>query len=160
MQFGEFKNKIEQIFNEKFGKSHCECRISNCLGKSITIDCLLAENAKECQWNQPDNDVMSVLLDIQFPREWRDDDELPENLTMQALRNSIKVKPTEACFYCSYKSVNFRKTQGDSEKMIDTFRKFIDCLYAMMKEEYQAKNLMDYDMALIKSKGYFGGENR
>lgn len=160
MKFEEFKSKVEQIFIERFGKSYCKCRISNCLGKSITIGCLLAENEKECRWNQPNNDIMSVLLDIKLPRGWNDDDELPENLTINALKNSITIKPTEACFYCSYKKVNFRKTKGDSGKMIDTFGKFVDCLYAMINEEYQAKNLMDYDMALIKSKGYFDSGNR
>lgn len=155
MKFNEFKGKVEEAFAEKFPKSYCDCRIVNCLGKSISIDCLLAENEKECPWNQPANDTMKVLIHIKLPSGWDDGDELPENLSMKALRNSITVKPTDPCFHCSYKTVDFKNATGDSEKMIDTFGKFVDRLYSMIKEEYLKRNLMDRSADLIKAKGYF-----
>ena len=155
MKFNEFKSKIEQAFARKFPKSYCNCRIVKCLGRSISIDCLLAENEKECPWNQAVNDMMKVFLHIELPSEWNDEDDLPENLSMKALRNCITVKPVDPCLFCSYKTVNLRVEEGNSEKMINIFENFVGHLYAMIEREYQKRNLMDRCMDLIKAKGYF-----
>ncbi len=155
MKFAKFKTEIEKLFAEKFGKSYCECRIYKCMGKSITIDCHMAENTSECQNNISGNDMMMVCLNISLPDGWNDTDELPENLTMEAWKNGIKVKSTSDYLYCDYKKASYRKTSGNAEKMITTFGKFVDRLYTLIKEEYQAENLLDFDMALVKAKEYF-----
>lgn len=155
MKFEEFKTEIEKLYTDKFGKSSCICSIYKCLGKSITIDCHMAENTSECPNGIAGNDMMSVCLNIRLPDGWSETDELPENLTMEAWKNSVKVKPTNRYLYCEYKKASYRKASGNAEKMIAAFRKYIDQLYALIREEYQAENLLSDDMELIKRKEYF-----
>lgn len=155
MKFSDFKTEIEKVFAEKFGKSYCGCKIYKCLGKSITIDCHLAENTNECPHGISGNDMMHISFAIRLPDRWNESDELPENITMEVRKNSIKVKPTADYLYCDYKKASYRKTSGNAEKMIATFGKFVDQLYTLIKEEYQAENLLDFDMQLIKRKKYF-----
>lgn len=155
MKFEQFKTEIEKLFAEKFGKSYCGCKIYKCLGNSITIDCRLAENTSECPHNIASNDMMKICFAIVLPDGWNEADELPENLTMEAWDNNIKVKPTNDYLYCESKKVSYRKTSGTAKKLIAAFGKFVDRLYTLIKEEYQAENLLDYDMELIKAKEYF-----
>lgn len=155
MKFAEFKTEIEKRYTDKFGKSYCECHIYKCLGKSITIDCHMAENTSECPNGIAGNDMMKVCLNIRLPDEWNNTDELPENLTMEAWMNTIKIKPSVNYLYCGSKKVSYRKTNGNAKKLIATFGKYVDRLYVLIKEEYQAENLLAFDMALIKQKGYF-----
>ncbi len=115
----------------------------------------MAGNTSECPNGIAGNDMMKVCLNIRLPDEWSDTDELPENLTMEVWANTIKIKPSVNYLYCGFKKVSYRKTSGNAEKMIATFGKYVDRLYALIKEEYQAGNLLDFDMALIKSKKYF-----
>lgn len=155
MKFEKFKTEIEKVFEEKFGKSYCQCRIYKCMGKSITIDCHLADQLNECPHNIAGNDMMSICMGIILPDNWNDTDELPENLTMEAWQNIIKVKPTVDYLYCDDKKPSYRKTKGNAEKLISAFGKYVERLYNLLKEEYQAENLLDFDMKLIKAKGYF-----
>lgn len=155
MKFEQFKTEIEKAFRNKFRKSYCGCRIYDCLGKSITIDCHMAENTSECPNNISGNDMMKICLAIQLPNGWSNSDELPENLTMESWENSIKVKPSTDYLYCDCKKASYRKTKGDAKKIIIAFEKFVDRLYNLIREEYQSENLLDYDMSLIKEKRYF-----
>lgn len=155
MNFGEFKDRIEQIYKDKFNKSYCKCKIYSCLGKSITIDCHLAENKSEFPHGIDKNDMMQVCFAISLPDGWSIDDDLPENLMMEAWSSSITVKPTLDYLYCEHKKVSYRKTSGDPEKMIATFGKYVDRLYNTIKAEYKANNLLEFPSALIKEKGYF-----
>lgn len=155
MKFEEFKNRIEQIYRGKFNKSYCGCKIYFCLGKSITIDLRLAENTSECPNNIAGNDMMGICLAIRLSDGWKEGDELPENMTLEAWKNGIKVKSTGKYLYCGSKKVSYRKTNGNAKKLIATFGKYVDRLYVLIKEEYQAENLLAFDMALIKQKGYF-----
>ena len=155
MKFEQFKTEVEKTFKEKFGKSYCECRIYKCIGKSITIDCHLAENPNECPCSIIGNDMMRTSLNISLPDGWNEVDDLPENLIMEAWENNIKVKPTEKYLYCDYKRASYRKTKGNAEKLITAFGKYVERLYRLIEEEYKAENLLSYDMQLIKAKGYF-----
>lgn len=155
MKFEEFKNRIEQIYRGKFNKSYCGCKIYSCLGKSITIDLRLAENASECPNNITGNDMMDICLAIRLPDGWKEGDELPENMTLEAWKNGIKVKSTEKYLYCDYKKASYRKTSGDAEKLIVAFGKYVERLYNLVKAEYEAENLLDFPMALVERKGVF-----
>lgn len=155
MKFAKFKTEIEKVFAEKFGKSYCGCKIYKCLGKSVTIDCHLAENTSECPHGISGNDMMRVSFAIRLPDGWNEGDELPENMTMEAWNNNIKVKPANSYLYCDSKKVTYRKTSGNAEKLVATFGKYVERLYSLVKAEYEAENLLDFDMQLIKEKRYF-----
>ena len=154
MKFSEFQREIEGMYSKRFGKSACRCAVFNCAGKSITIDCLLAADRGECPHGITSNDMFSISLFVEPPRGWNDSDELPENLTIRAVNNSIKTKPAVSYMYCDYRKIPFRKTMGNTEKMLQTFGKFLDRLHSAMVEEYEADNLLPFDTALIRSKQY------
>ena len=152
MKFAEFKKEIEALYHGKFNKSFVECSIFKCLGISITIDMLLAENSSECQHNITDNDIMRIGFMIYLPDDWKETDDLPENLTMKALNNAIRVKPDNDYLYCSTKKVAYRKATGTAENLIKAYGKYVDKLYQLVSEEYNANNLLDFDAALFKTK--------
>lgn len=154
MKFDEFKEVIEQAFMEKFNQSFCKCGIFRCLGKSITIDCMLGRNTEEWINGLNDNDMMSVKFMIHMPDSWNEGDELPEEMVMEALQSAIKTKPEDAIWYCAHKKVAYRKTKGNAEKLVKAFQKYVDRLYTMVIDEYKADNLMDFEKQLVKDKRY------
>lgn len=155
MKFIEFKNKIEETYKQKFPASTINCQIFKCLGRSITIDCYIAADEKEVSYGIWVNDIFSVSFIIHLPDEWTEFNDLPEIMTLSSLKNGIRVKPTESYLYCNYKKPVFRKTKGDPEKIVKTFSKYVDRLYSILKDEYQAKNLLPDDMKLVRNKSYF-----
>jgi len=155
MKFAEFKQHIENTYNALFHASKCRCMIYNCFGKSITIDCWLAEKTEECPNNIPANDMFHISFIIDLPKDWQDDDDMPDNMTMKAYAKDIKIKPENPMFYCDRKTISFRKTSGNAEKLMQTFSNFVIRLFKAVMEEYKNDNLLAYDMQLIQKKNYF-----
>ena len=155
MKFAEFKTQIEETYKSKFGKSHVKCHIWKCLGKSIiAIDMRLAENLRECPYQIADNDMIRAGFLIRLPDRWTEENDLPENLTMEAIKATIKIKPVESWLYCSGRKISYRKTTGSAEKLILAFGKFVDRLHTAIVEEYNNNNLLDFDMELVRNKHY------
>ena len=156
MTFQDFKNNIENVYHNKFENSAVTCRIFKCLGsRSISISCYMAANNKECISGIPANDMMRISFFISLPNTWNKDCPLPDNLTLRCDSKNIKVKPENEILYCSTKKVSYRKTSGDPDKLIKSFKRFVDRLYEAVEAEYRAENLLDYDMSLCSEKGYF-----
>lgn len=154
MKFAEFKEKIEGEYNKRFDKSLCRCRIFKCLGKSITIDFALAANEREVVSNIMDNDLMRTSFIIHLPKEWEENDDLPEMMILEHLKGQLKIKTENRNLYCDYRKITFRKTKGDADKMIKAFSRYIDRLKDALVEEYKANNLFDRDMELVREKRY------
>ena len=154
MKFNEFKEKIESIYAEKFPKSSCKVTIYRCLGQAVCIDCLLAENPAECPYQIPANDTFSISFMAHLPDGWTAP-ELPENLTLASIKNSVKVKSDNKYLYCDLRHPTYRKISGNPEKIISAFQKYVNRLDAVVCAEYKAENLLPDGMALIKSKRYY-----
>lgn len=154
MKYSEFEQRIKEIYAAKFPDSICLCVLNTTLGGYISIDCYLAGNIDEFPHRIADNDAISVKLNIDLPRGWEHDDELPDTMTLEAIRNSVKHKPSqdESYFYCKYTKVSFRKTTGDAEKIIKAFAKFVDRLHKEISEQYANDNLLPDDMELFARK--------
>ena len=152
MTFEQFRNDMKTAYTKKFDKSFCDVTIYNCLGKSLVVTCHLASDNSECVSNIVQNDMIQVMLSIDLPRDWKDGDELPDNMTMKAIKRNIKTKSAEAYLYCDYRPISFRKVTGGAEKMIASFEKFVDRLYKAVMEEYEKDNLMDFDRDLVQQK--------
>lgn len=154
MKYSEFEQRIKEIYAAKFPNSICLCVLNTTLGGYISIDCYLAGNIDEFPHRIAENDAISVELNINLPRGWKHDDELPETMILEALRNSIKHKPPqdESYLYCKYTKVSFRKTTGDAEKIIKAFTRFVDRLHKEISEQYANDNLLPDDMELFASK--------
>lgn len=156
MKFEEFKRQIEDAYHGKFGASWCRCSLTRCLGLSIDIRMMLAENLEECRHGIGRNDAVHALFMIHLPDNFQPGDDLPENLVLKALENSLTVKPVESWLYCSGRKIPFRKTTGNAQKLIASFGKFADRLHAAIVEEYSNNNLLDFDMELVRCKRYAG----
>lgn len=154
MKYRELENEIKAAYAAKFDKSICLCVLNMTLGGFISIDCYLAGNTDEFPHRIAENDAISVKLNIDLPRGWKHDDELPDTMTLEAIRNSIKHKPPqdESYFYCKYTKVSFRKTTGDAEKIIKAFTRFVDRLHKEISEQYANDNLLPDDMELFARK--------
>lgn len=152
MKFEQFRSDMKAAYAEKFDKSLCDVKVCSGLGKSIMVICHLAADSGECISGIAQNDMIQVMLDIDLPRDWENGDELPDNMTMKAIRHSIKTKPAEEYLYCDYKKISFRKVTGGAEKLITSFEKFVDRLYKAVMEEYENNNLLDFDRDLVQQK--------
>lgn len=154
MKYLEFKREIEMAYAKKFNNSLCLCDLHKTLGGYISIDCYLGAGIDEFPHRIAVNDAISVKLNIDLPKGWNEEMELPDKMTIEAIRNSVKHKPTEeeSYFYCKYTKVTFRKTTGNAEHIIKTFKKFVDRLYKAISEQYDNNNLLPDDMKLFKSK--------
>lgn len=154
MKFKEFQDKIMTAYAAKFPKSLCTCTLIEGFGKYIFIDCYLGAGDDEFPHRIKENDAINVKLNIDIPCGWKHDDELPDTMTLEAIRNSIKHKPPqdESYFYYKYTKVSFRKTTGDAEKIIKAFTRFVDRLHNEISEQYANDNLLPDDMELFARK--------
>ena len=154
MKYKEFQERIITAYAAKFPKSLCTCTLIEGFGKYIFIDCYLGAGVDEFPHRIKENDAINVKLNIDLPRGWGHDDELPDTMTFEAIRNSIKHKPpqNESYLYCKYTKVSFRRTTGDSEKIIKAFTRFVDRLHKKISEQYANDNLLPDDMELFARK--------
>ena len=152
MKFEEFKKEIEAVYNGKFSNSLCECKIFRCLGRSLTIDCYLAADKRECNNGYFENDIFSVSFMAYMPDDWTEADELPEVVEFKALKSTIKTAPEVEYFYCGYEKIAYRKTKTTPEKFIQTFKKYVDRLHTALLEQYISNNLLADDMERVKNK--------
>ena len=154
MKYKEFQDRIMTAYAAKFPKSLCTCTLIEGFGKYIFIDCYLGAGVDEFPHRIKENYAINVKLNIDLPRGWEHDDELPDKMTFEAIRNSIKHKPpqNESYLYCKYTKVSFRKTTGDAEKIIKAFTRFVDRLHNEISEQYANDNLLPDDMELFARK--------
>ncbi|SCX78136.1 hypothetical protein [Ruminococcus sp. YE282] len=155
MKFKEFQDRIMAVYAAKFPKSLCTCTLIKGFGKYIIIDCYLGAGDDEFPHRIAENDAIYTKLTIDLPtRNWTEENELPDTMTLEAIRNSIKHKPPqdESYLYCKYTKVSFRKTTGDAEKIIKAFTRFVDRLHNEISEQYANDNLLPDDMELFARK--------
>ena len=152
MKFNEFQERIMTAYATKFPKSLCTCTLG--FGKYIFIDCYLGAGEDEFTHRIKENDAIYTKLSIDLPRNWTEENELPDTMTLEAIRSSIKHKPPqdESYLYCKYTKVSFRKTTGDAEKIIKAFTRFVDRLHKKISEQYANDNLLPDDMELFARK--------
>lgn len=138
MKFEEFKNEIKEKYAEKFSGT-CVVKKYVCLGKSIVIDCYLGEAQTGAI---SDNDMLKVSFNIGLPDKFDyDNDELPEQMTMESWNNHYLINPENQYLTYSSRKVPYRKTTGDAEKLIATAAKFFNKMYNLIREDYDNGNI-------------------
>jgi len=152
MKFNEFKNTITEEYNKVFPNSRIDVSLFKAVGRSITIRCYLAKDNTEVSHNIWENDMFKFLLDIRLPDKFEDDDELPEEMTIEALSRSITLKTNDPIYYCSYRKIAFRRTTGNADKICNTFKKFIDNVHKAVKEEINNNNIHKSYIDIITDK--------
>jgi hypothetical protein len=128
--------------------------MADILDRYIDIRLYLGANNDEFPHRIADNDAINMFFSIDIPRDRTEDSELPDTMTLEAIRNSIKHKPSpdKPYWYCEFSKVSFRKTTGDAEKIIRAFTRFVDRLYKEISEQYANDNLLPDDMELFARK--------
>lgn len=62
------------------------------------------------------------------------------------------VKPTNKYLVYESKKVAFRKTQGDEDKIITTFKKYVGNLHKALLEDLEQGNIHENHLELVKEK--------
>lgn len=133
MKFVEFKEEIRKSYAKRFPNSLCEVYIFKCLGRSLCITCRFVENEKEVPFGIMGNDMFCASMSINLPDNFGDDDDLPENMVLEWQSSCIKAKPESWLAYDAEK-VSYRKTTGDSKKIIKALDKYFQRLYDTTKK--------------------------
>ena len=133
MKFKEFKEEIRTAYAKRFPNSLCEVSIFKCLGISLYITCRFVGDEKEAPYGIIGNDMFCVSMGINLPDNFGDDDDLPENMVLEWQSSCIKAKPESWLAYDAEK-VSYRKTTGDSKKIIKALDKYFQRLYDTTKK--------------------------
>ena len=133
MKFAEFKEEVEKAYAKRFPQSACEVKIFKCLGRMITIDCYMAGDKSELLYGYAANDMFAVGMSINLPDSFDDDDDLHENLVLKWNSSIIKAKPESWLAYDA-ENISYRKTTGDSKKIIKALDKYFQRLYDATKK--------------------------
>ena len=135
-----------------FPKSMVDCEFSNRLYNSITLRFSLGKDKSEYANGYVQNDPFftSLQIDVQG-KELSTDGSLPNILTVTCRNQNIVIKPSQG----SYSSrdnlkVPFRKTNGDSKKIIDTVKKYFISVKKTLQDNRD--KLIDEDLKLIGDK--------
>ncbi len=157
MKYGEFKKELERIYNEKFKDSQCVVE-SSTFYKSIWITLFLSKNQSECANNIRMNDIFHIQFRIatvngEFESIIENDTELDGvDLVLENTNNCYMTKPDNQ--YCVYgsKSVTFRKTKGDTSKILKSFEKYVTRLYDSLVADLENDIIHSSHIDMVKSK--------
>lgn len=159
MKFIDLKKELEKIYNGKFEKSKIVVKASNNLYKTIYIDLFLANDKNELINGIALNDMFHITFKIgvdtsngEFEENITDDLELPENLVLENLYNSISITPENKYFAYSSVSVKFRKIKGNYTKILKGFEKYVDNLYNTVVDLKNNGKIHDNFKTLVDSK--------
>lgn len=158
MKTSDFIQAIETAYSSKFPQSKAFVKLSHNLYSQIRIDLMLAQDKTENAFNYWENDCFSIGFTVtlengQLPKDLTLDSELPQNLKLESKCNSYRIKPELSYMASSNKKVSFRKTKGDSVKLIKTIESFISKLHVSILADVQNDNMLADDKALLDSKG-------
>ena len=74
------------------------------------------------------------------------------NYIMENIQNRYLVKPTNKYLVYESKKVAFRKTHGDENKIITTFKKYVENLHKALLEDLEQGNIHENHLELVKEK--------
>ena len=136
MTFNEFKDRIIEIYLSKFPKSYCSVKLVKMLGRAITIDCFLANDVSELSHGYWQNDMFKISFWIHnMPNNFEVDDVLPDAMTLTNNSSQILIVPENSYLAYSAVKIPFRKTVGNADKLISTFKKYVDRLYDIVNQQ-------------------------
>jgi vacuolar-type H+-ATPase subunit C/Vma6 len=153
MTFEEFKSRIQEIYHTKFPNSLCSVELVKMLGRSITIDCFLANDVSELSHGYWQNDMFKISFCIHdLPKNFEADSIMPDVMTLTNSNSHISITPPDR--YLAYGSVKipFRKTIGNANKIIFTFKKYVDKLYDIVNQQIAEDNIHSSFINIINDK--------
>jgi len=153
MKFAEFSEKIKAEYAKRFPGSMCIVNLYKGFGKSIDIAFYLAGSTEEVSNGYLANDMFRCSLTIHLPGKFNaDTDELPDVMTMEKSGNHFNIKPENEYMCYGAHTVNFRKTNGNSEKLIVAAGKFMDKILDAVLEAYKNGKIHTNYLAMVERK--------
>ncbi len=158
MKYGEFKKELERVYNSKFKDSQCVVTCSGNLYNSIWIDLFLSKNQSECICNIRSNDMFHCVFNVktvkgEFTEKITDNTELDNaDLVLENVYNFYMINPTIQYMAYGSKKINYRKTTGNTDKILKAFERFVDKLYDSVCESLENGEIHNNYIDIVKSK--------
>ena len=157
MKLNELLEGIKEVYGKYFPNSLCVAQYNDNLYSSIWIKCCIGKEKDEFANGIVNNDILNIsfLIDENengLPKDLTLDSEIPNDLCLKNESNSFLTKPENRYMCYSHKSIRFRKTKGDGEKIIKSLDKFFSNLHDELINELNNNNIHDNHIELLKKK--------
>lgn len=157
MKVNEFLKEIEGNYNKYFTNSKCHTKLSTSLYHDIDVRCYLANNENECVNGYWENDMLSIIFSIEteegeFPKDVNLYSDIPENLILKIHDKSYLLKSENQYLAYGRKNLSFRKTKGNSKKLINTLDKYFKKLHDELLNDIEKDNIHKDHISLLKNK--------
>ena len=139
------ENKLTEVYEEIFKNSKIKITKNSFSGDNVLwVQLYLAQNEQEEINSYFENDMFDIIFKITKTAE--------DNYIMENRQNRYLVKPTNKYLVYEGKKVAFRKTQGNEDKIITTFKKYVANLHNALVEYLKQGNIHENHITLLKQK--------
>ena len=138
------ENKLTEIYKGIFKNSKIALSRSDLAKNVLWVQLYLAQDKSEEINGYFDNDMFGITLKIRENGE--------NDYTMEKLNSSYSIKPTNKYLVYESKKVAFRKTQGNEDKIITTFKKYVENLHKALVEDLKQGNIHENHTTLLTQK--------
>ena len=139
------ENKLTEIYEGIFKNSKIKITKNSFSGDNVLwVQLYLAQNEQEEINGYFDNDMFDIMFKITKTAE--------NNYIMENKQNRYLVKSTNKYLVYEGKKVAFRKTQGNEDKIITTFKKYVENLHNALVEDLKQGNIHENHITLLEKK--------
>ena len=139
------ENKLTEVYEGIFKDSKIKITKNSFSGDNVLwVQLYLAQNKQEEINGYFENDMFDIIFNITKTAE--------DNYIMENRQNRYLVKPTNKYLVYEGKKVAFRKTQGNEDKIITTFKKYVENLHNALVEDLKQGNIHENHITLLKQK--------
>lgn len=139
------ESKLELAYKEVFKNSKIAIMKNSFSGDNVLwVQLYLAQNEQEEINGYFENDMFDIIFKITKTAE--------NNYIMGNVHNRYFVKPTNKYLVYESKKVAFRKTQGNEDKIITTFKKYVENLHKALVEDLKQGNIHENHITLLEKK--------
>ena len=139
------ENKLTEVYEGIFKNSKIKITKNSFSGDNVLwVQLYLAQNEQEEINGYFDNDMFDIIFKITKTAE--------NNYIMENIQNRYLVKPTNKYLVYEGKKVAFRKTQGNEDKIITTFKKYVENLHNALVEDLKQGNIHGNHITLLTQK--------
>ena len=139
------ESRLMEIYKGIFKDSKIAITKNSFSGDNVLwVQFFLAQNEQEEINGYFNNDMFDIMFKITKTAE--------NNYIMENKQNRYLVKPTNKYLVYEGKKVAFRKTQGNEDKIITTFKKYVENLHNALVEDLKQGNIHENHITLLTQK--------
>ena len=138
------ENKLTEIYKGIFKNSKIVLSRSDLAKNVLWVQLYLAQDKSEEINGYFENDMFSITFKIRENGE--------NDYTMEKLNSSYSTKPTSEYMAYGRRQLAFRKTQGNEDKIITAFKKYVGNLHKALLEDLEQGNIHENHLELVKEK--------